>query len=176
MDDRVPVGGRLYFFFLMLLLLSRGADFLSTWIATPNMVLEGNPLARKLGWKWGSFLNLVLCGTFAAWPVAAIVIGTTSVLVAARNFQAAWLMRSLGEENYRDWYVEQLRQASLPLYLFCLLAQTLQDWELLIIDDGSPDATAQQVAPYLTDARIRYCRLPLNCGLGAALTRSLGRR
>src|SRR2546430_102355 len=55
MDDRVPVGGRLYFFFLMLLLLSRGADFLSTWIATPNMVLEGNPLARKLGWKWGSF-------------------------------------------------------------------------------------------------------------------------
>src|SRR5437879_1367182 len=52
MQDRVPVGGRLYFFFLMLLLLSRGADFLSTWIATPNMVLEGNPLARKLGWKW----------------------------------------------------------------------------------------------------------------------------
>jgi len=34
-------------------------------------------------------------------------------------------MRSLGEENYRDWYVEQLRHASLPLYLFCLLSQTL---------------------------------------------------
>lgn len=125
MDDLVPVGSRLYFFFLMVLLASRGADFLSTWIATPNMVLEGNPLARKLGWKWGSLINLVLCGTFAAWPMAAIIIGTTSVLVAARNFQAAWLMRSLGEENYRDWYVEQLRHASLPLYVFCLLGQTL---------------------------------------------------
>ena len=125
MDGMVPLGGRLYFFFLMLLLVSRGADFLSTWIATPNMVLEGNPLAKKLGWKWGSFINLVLCGAFAAWPLAAIVIGTTSVLVAARNFQAAWLMRSLGEENYRDWYVEQLRHTSLPLYLFCLLGQTL---------------------------------------------------
>jgi len=45
MDDIVAVGGRQYFFFLMLLLLSRGADFLSTWIATPNMVLEGNPVA-----------------------------------------------------------------------------------------------------------------------------------
>src|SRR6266496_562829 len=89
MDHPVPLGGRLYFFFLMLLLVSRGADFLSTWIATPHMVLEGNPVAKWLGWKWGSLLNLVLCGTFATWPMAAIVIGTTSVLVAARNFQAA---------------------------------------------------------------------------------------
>ena len=124
MDDVVPVGSNLYFFFLLLLLVSRGADFVSTWIATPNMVLEGNPLAKKLGWKWGVALNLVLCGFFAVWPMAATVIGTTSVLVAARNFQAAWLMRSLGEENYRDWHVEQLRHASLPLYLFCLLGQT----------------------------------------------------
>src|SRR5438477_11220470 len=125
MDDFVAVGSRQYFFFLVMLLLSRGADFLSTWIATPNMVLEGNPLAKRLGWKWGSLINLVLCGAFAAWPLAAIIIGTTSELVAARNFQAAWLMRSLGEENYRDWYVEQLRHASLPLYLLCELGQTL---------------------------------------------------
>jgi hypothetical protein len=124
MDDLVPVGGRFYFLFLLLMLASRGADFLSTWIATPNLVLEGNPLAKKLGWKWGAVVNLVLCGVFAAWPMAAIVIGTTSVLVAARNFQAAWLMRSMGEENYGNWHVEQLRHTSLPLYLFCLLGQT----------------------------------------------------
>src|SRR6266702_6241353 len=112
MDDLVAVG-------------SRGADFLSTWIATPNMVLEGNSLVKMLGWKWGSLTNLVMCGVLAAWPIAAIMIGTTSVLVAARNFQAAWRMRSVGEENYRDWYVERLRQTGLPLYLFCLLGQTL---------------------------------------------------
>ena len=125
MDHFIAVGSHQYFFFLMLLLLSRGADFLSTWIATPSLVLEGNPLAKRLGWKWGSLLNLVLCGACGAWPLAAIVIGTTSVLVAARNFQAAWLMRSLGEENYRDWYLERLRQTGLPLYLSCLLGQTL---------------------------------------------------
>ncbi len=125
MDDRVPVGGPIYFFFLMLLLVSRAADFLSTWVATPNLVLEGNPLARWLGWKWGSFINLILCGTMAASPPLAIIIGTTSVLVAARNFQVAWLMRTMGEENYRDWYVEQVRHTGLPLYLFCLLGQTL---------------------------------------------------
>ena len=125
MDDLVPVGGRRYCFFLMLLLASRAADFLSTWIATPNLVLEGNPLARKLGWKWGALINLLLCVALGAWPLAAIMIGTTSVLVAARNFQAAWLMRSLGEENYRDWFLQQLRHTNLPIYLFCLLSQTL---------------------------------------------------
>ena len=32
---------------------ARGMDFLSTWVATPNLVLEGNPIAKKLGWKMG---------------------------------------------------------------------------------------------------------------------------
>ena len=35
---------------------------------------------------------------------------TASVLVAARNFQSAWLMRSLGEETYRDWHVERIQE------------------------------------------------------------------
>ena len=108
----------------LLLFVSRGMDFLSTWVATPNMVLEGNPIAKKLGWKWGIPLNLALCFGFAFWPLPAIVISTTSVLVAARNFQSAWLMRSLGEQLYRDWHVERVQETSVTLYLFCLFAQT----------------------------------------------------
>jgi MFS family permease len=99
-------------------------DFLSTWVATPNMVLEGNPIAKKLGWRWGIPLNVALCIGFAFWPLPAIVISTTSVLVAARNFQSAWLMRSLGEHIYRDWHVERVQETSVTLYLFCLFAQT----------------------------------------------------
>ncbi|MBI3853439.1 MAG: hypothetical protein HY298_24595 [Verrucomicrobia bacterium] len=124
MDDPVPFASREYFFLLVLLVFARGMDFLSTWIATPNLVLEGNPLAKKLGWKWGAVVNLVLCVTFAGWPLPAIVISTTSVLVAARNFQSAWLMRSLGEEVYRNWHVERLQETRISLYLLCLLAQT----------------------------------------------------
>jgi hypothetical protein len=110
---------------LLLLFVARGMDFLSTWIATPNMVLEGNPLAKKLGWKWGIPINLSLCFGFAFWPLPAIVISTTSVLVAARNFQSAWLMRSLGEQVYREWHVERIQETSITLYLFCLFGQTV---------------------------------------------------
>jgi hypothetical protein len=124
MDETIPFGSALYFVILALLLFARGADFLSTWIATPNLVLEANPIAKKLGWKGGAVLNLVLCTVFAAWPLPAIVISTTSLLVAARNFQSAWLMRCLGEEPYRYWVVERVRETPMPLYLFCLLAQT----------------------------------------------------
>ncbi len=49
-----------------------------------------------------------------------------------------------------------------------LLAQTLRDWELWIVDDGSPDATAAAVLPYLQDQRIHYYRLEVNEGMGAA--------
>lgn len=50
-----------------------------------------------------------------------------------------------------------------------LMAQTLAEWEAIIVDDGSPDDTAQAVAPFLPDARIRYVRLDRNGGLGKAL-------
>jgi hypothetical protein len=124
MDDLVPFGSAHYFLFLSILMIARGTDFLSTWIATPNLVLEANPLARRLGWKGGIALNVVICVIFAAWPLPALVISTTSLLVAARNFQSAWLMRSLGEEPYRYWVVERVRETPLVLYLFCLLAQS----------------------------------------------------
>ncbi len=55
-----------------------------------------------------------------------------------------------------------------------LRAQTLTDWELIIIDDGSPDETCSIVAPYLTDHRICYQRQEHNEGLGASLNRATG--
>lgn len=124
-DDFVPFASRTYGVIFILLLVSRGMDILSTWVATPNMVLEGNPIAKKLGWRFGIPINIAMCFGFALWPLPAIVIATTSIMVAARNFQSAWLMRSLGEQNYRDWHVERIQETSVTLYLSCLFAQTI---------------------------------------------------
>lgn len=125
MEDSVPFASREYSVMLAILVLARGADFLSTWVATPHLVLEGNPIAKWLGWKWGAVVNTVLVATLARWPLSAIVVSTASVLVAARNFQSAWLMRSMGEEGYRDWYVQRMSQTRITLYLLCLAGNTL---------------------------------------------------
>lgn len=60
----------------------------------------------------------------------------------------------------------------LPHAIDAALAQTFGDFELLIIDDGSEDATDAVVAGY-DDPRIRYEKNPKNLGLPATRNRSL---
>ena len=124
-DQFVPFGSEAYFCLLVLLLFSRGMDFLSTWIATPNLLLEANPIARRLGWRMGIALNVAICIMSALWPLPAIILVTTSLLVASRNFQVAWLIRSMGENGYRFWYAETVSQIDFSFYVFCLFGQTL---------------------------------------------------
>jgi glycosyltransferase involved in cell wall biosynthesis len=55
--------------------------------------------------------------------------------------------------------------------------QTLSDWELLIVDDGSSDRTPDAVRPFLSDNRVRYfCSdtlgQPRAKNLGIALSRA----
>lgn len=54
-----------------------------------------------------------------------------------------------------------------------LRGQTLTDWELIIIDDASPDETGVIIQSYLADSRIHYHRLSHNQGMGAALNWAL---
>jgi glycosyltransferase involved in cell wall biosynthesis len=59
----------------------------------------------------------------------------------------------------------------LPEAVDSVFAQTFTDWELLIIDDASTDATPGTVAPYLGDSRVRYVR---SDGLGQSRAKNLG--
>ena len=47
-------------------------------------------------------------------------------------------------------------------------AQTLTDWEMIIVDDASPDETAAVVERYLDDPRIKLIRSERNRGNGGA--------
>ena len=47
-------------------------------------------------------------------------------------------------------------------------AQTLKDWEMIIVDDASPDETAEVVKRYLDDPRIKLIRSERNRGNGGA--------
>lgn len=114
-----------YALLFLLLIVSRGMDLLSTWVATPNLVLESNPLAKTLGWKWSIPFSFVPCFVLALWSLPAIMVGTASVLVAARNFHNAWLTRSMGEHRYFAWYTQQAREAPVTTFLWCLFGETV---------------------------------------------------
>ncbi len=122
-DNFVRFGSSGYWLLLIVLMASRGMDILSTRIATPNLVLEGNPIAKLLGWRWLLPINLLFCLGLAMWPLPGIMLSTMSLLVSGRNFQSAWLMRSLGEETYRAWYIERIQETRVTLYLFCLFGE-----------------------------------------------------
>jgi len=53
-----------------------------------------------------------------------------------------------------------------------VIRQSYQNWELMIIDDGSTDDTAGRIAPYLSDTRIRFLQQQRS-GHAAARNRGL---
>lgn len=53
-----------------------------------------------------------------------------------------------------------------------ILAQTYENWELFIIDDGSKDRSESIIEPFLEDSRITYLKNEKNSGV--AFTRNVG--
>jgi len=125
LDEFVALGSPDWWLLLVVVGLARACDLGSTYLATPRLVLEGNPIARRLGWRFGIPVNIALSAGFALWPLLAISLSSTSLLVAARNLQSAWIMRSLGEVGYRIWISQRLAEAPRGLPLLCFLGEAV---------------------------------------------------
>ncbi len=65
------------------------------------------------------------------------------------------------------------QEAFLPAAVHSVRAQSMEDWELVIVDDGSPGDPAGALGDALGDPRISLVTLTGNTGLGAALNRGL---
>jgi len=55
------------------------------------------------------------------------------------------------------------------------LASLSEQWEVIVVDDGSRDATSAMMAPWLAQPGVRYVRLSRNFGKEAALTAGIDR-
>ena len=54
-----------------------------------------------------------------------------------------------------------------------VLAQSYSNWELIIVDDCSPDNTDEIVKPFLSDQRIKYLKNEKNSGAAVSRNRAL---
>jgi uncharacterized membrane protein YhdT len=86
---------------------ARGLDFLSTWLVTPRLHLEANPLMRRLRWVRMAALNLPLLGLPLLHHGLSITFVVTSLLAAGSNLVSGALARGMGERRQ----VENQRQA-----------------------------------------------------------------
>jgi hypothetical protein len=122
-----------------LLLLARLGDIGSTWVATPNLALEANPIVRKFRWGY-AWATLLICFVPLLSLGVGIALTVASFLVTSSNLSKGWVMRSLGEDGYTEVMQRAALRSSLPVALaFVALsaaAFALPAWLVLVTSGG----------------------------------------
>ena len=96
----------------VLLLIARLADIGTTYLATPTLNLEANPVMRKLGWRF-ALLTLVICIIPYFSAEAGIMLLVPSLMVSAANAGKIWAMRTMGEKDYRRMLLDLAARSTL---------------------------------------------------------------
>ncbi len=88
-----------------LLVISRGAHILTTYLITPRLTLETNPLIRRFGWRMTVF-SVVVCFVPYYNVTLGLLILVPSLFVAAGNSLQVWSSRAVGEEERKSRLLE----------------------------------------------------------------------
>jgi hypothetical protein len=99
-----------------LLLLGRVADVGTTWLATPRLELEANPLVRRLRWPF-AVASLFVCFLAYFHTGLAYALFVASILVSASNARSIWLVRGIGEVRFLEILTEAAARSSVSRVL-----------------------------------------------------------
>jgi hypothetical protein len=115
-------------------LVSRLGDIGTTYIVSPTLRVEANPIARRLGWRY-IFATAVIALIPYRSIHGGVLVLTASFLIAASNASEAMLARFMGEENYAALNREAIRKTPvlLGLSLLCLPAIFLMMLGLMML-------------------------------------------
>lgn len=95
-----------------LILVARVGDIGSTYLITPKLRLEANPIAKKLGW-WFAAATVLLCLVPYYSTAAGIILLVPSLMVSAANTGKIWFARAYGEKELHDLYLRLARTSKL---------------------------------------------------------------
>jgi hypothetical protein len=94
----------------VLILVSRIGDIGTTYLVTPTLALEANPIMRRLGWRF-ALLTLAICFVPYLSLGAGVMILVPSLMVSASNASRIWVARTMGEREYKA-FLERVAAAS----------------------------------------------------------------
>ena len=102
--------------------LGRFGDVGSTYLITPTLKLETNPLMRRLRWPFAGVTILVAAVPYYSVP-AGLTLLVGSLLVCASNCSRMWIARTMGESEYYRFLVGVARRTPRGMgVLYCLLS------------------------------------------------------
>jgi hypothetical protein len=96
----------------VLILIGRIGDLGSTYLITPTLKLEMNPVIRKLRWKF-ALTSLALCLVPYYSTSLGVMVLVPSLLVSASNTAKIWMVRALGEDRHLEILYTAARSARL---------------------------------------------------------------
>jgi hypothetical protein len=108
----------------VLILGARLADIISTYLATPSLKLESNPVVKRLGWSF-ALTSVAVC-IIPYWHVGAgMVVLVVSLSASADNIAKLWFIHALGESAYHDMIQRALDRGSPRELLLTMYAKTI---------------------------------------------------
>jgi hypothetical protein len=126
-----------------LLLISRLGDIGTTYLITPRLHLESNPIVRRLGWRF-AVASILLCLVPYFSEAAGVMILVTFLLVAAANARGLWFARATGEAEYQAMLMRAVHrsrriQALVPVWVSAGFVFLIAFVVLLFYPDPSAD-------------------------------------
>jgi len=107
-----------------MLLVARVGDVGSTYLASPKLTLESNPVVRRLKWPYATLTIFA-----AALPYYSLGLGVcllvVSLLVCASNFSKLWMIRTLGEDEHHQLLMRVASRSHLGLSMLFIFSPAL---------------------------------------------------
>lgn len=107
----------------VLILISRLGDIITTFLVSPKLKLETNPIVRKLGW-WFAVPTILVCFAPYFSTELGVVVLVPSLLVCASNASKIWFVRAYGESEYYDLLLRLARKSKLSHALAATILST----------------------------------------------------
>jgi hypothetical protein len=107
-----------------LLLVSRLGDIGSTYLVSPTLQLEANPIARRLGWRF-----IVLTTGACLIPYVSIDLALMALvpflMVSAGNTAKIWVVRTMGELEYKNMLLRLAARSKVSYAILGAVASAL---------------------------------------------------